>query len=319
MRSCRSDTDRAFVGCRAAEIRNNAARMAEPEGSSASPGKACAFVDRDSRIRPLDGIRALAVLAVLATHAGIPFLPGGFVGVDVFFVLSGFLITSLLFDQLSVKGRIDLGGFWTRRARRLLPAALVMIVAVVAARPLFIPDSVGALRWDAIATALWSGNWRWALQGTNYFAQGVTPSPLQHTWSLAVEEQFYLVWPLLLVAARVARRRRLLALSLAGVVVSALATYVLARVASPGRVYFGTDTRAQELLVGAALAALLAPTWRWLTAAPSGTQSPQPAGRRPLPLLLSLCGLAVLTGIATAADGASSEFRHGLMLFTALA
>ena len=276
-------------------------------------------MDLDRRIRPLDGIRALAVLAVLATHAGIPFLPGGFVGVDVFFVLSGFLITSLLYDELAVKGRIDLGSFWTRRARRLLPAALVMIVAVVAARPLFVPDSVAALRGDAIATALWSGNWRWALQGTNYFAQGGTPSPLQHTWSLAVEEQFYLVWPLALVGCRVARRRRLLALSLAGIAVSALVTYVLTRVASPGRVYFGTDTRAQELLVGAALAALLAPTWRWRADTPLGTRSPQRAGRPPLPLLLSLCGLAALTGIATLADGAPSEFRHGLLLLTALA
>src|SRR5215472_10205914 len=319
MRSCRSDTDRAFVGCRAAEIRNNAARMAEPEGSSAAPCKACAFVDQDRRIRPLDGIRALAVMAVLATHAGIQFLPGGFVGVDVFFVLSGFLITSLLYDELVVTGRIDLGGFWTRRARRLLPAALVMIVAVVAARPLFVPDSVAALRWDAIAAALWSGNWRWALQGTNYFAQAGTPSPLQHTWSLAVEEQFYLLWPLLLLACRAVTRRRLLAMSLAGVAVSALVTYVLARVASPGRVYFGTDTRAQELLVGAALAALLAPTWRWRTATPLGMRSPQPAGRRPVPLLLSVCGLAALTGIATAADGAPGEFRHGLLLLTALA
>src|SRR5215467_12442176 len=158
-----------------------------------------------------------------------------------------------------------------------------------------------------------------ALQGTDYFAQGGTPSPLQHTWSLAVEEQFYLVWPLLLVACRAVRRRRLLALSLAGVAVSALVTYVLARVASPGRVYFGTDTRAQELLVGAALAALLAPTWRWRAATPLGMQSPQPAGRRPLPFLLSVCGLAALTGVATAADGAPSEFRHGLLLLTALA
>jgi peptidoglycan/LPS O-acetylase OafA/YrhL/lysophospholipase L1-like esterase len=277
------------------------------------------FVDLDRHIRPLDGIRALAVLAVLATHAGIPFLPGGFVGVDVFFVLSGFLITSLLYDELVVTGRIDLGGFWTRRARRLLPAALVMIVAVVAARALFVPDSVAALRGDAIATALWSGNWRWALQGTDYFAQGGTPSPLQHTWSLAVEEQFYLVWPLLLLACCAVRRRRLLALSLAGVAVSALATYVLARVASPGRVYFGTDTRAQQLLVGAALAALLAPTWRWRAATRLGMRSPQPAGRRPLPLVLSICGLAALTGVATAADGAPGEFRHGLLLLTALA
>src|SRR5260370_33458405 len=134
--------------------------MAELEGSSAALCEACAFVDLDRRIRPLDGIRALAVLAVLATHAGIPFLPGGFVGVDVFFVLSGFLITSLLYDELVVRGRIDLGGFWARRARRLPPAALVMIVAVVAARPLLVPDAGPALRGGAIPTALRSGTWR---------------------------------------------------------------------------------------------------------------------------------------------------------------
>src|SRR5260221_11312196 len=277
------------------------------------------LVAPDRRLRPLDGIRALAVLGCLALHAGTPFRPGGFVGVDVFFVLSGFLITSLLYDELMVTGRIDLGGFWTRRARRLLPAAVVMIVAVLAARTLFVPDSVAALRGDAIAAALWSGNWRWALEGTDYFAQGGTPSPLQHTWSLAVEEQFYVVWPLLLLACRAVKRRRLLALSLAGVAASALATYVLARVASPGRVYFGTDTRAQELLVGAALAALLAPTWRWRSATPLGRRSPQPAARAPLPLLLSVCVLAALTGVATTADGAPSEFRHGLLLLTALA
>ena len=273
----------------------------------------------DRRLRPLDGIRALAVLAVLAAHAGITFLPGGFVGVDVFFVLSGFLITSLLYDELVTTGRINLGGFWTRRARRLLPAALVMIVAVVAASQIFIPDSVAGLRGDSIAAALWSGNWRWALQGTNYFAQGATPSPLQHTWSLAVEEQFYLIWPLLRLACRAGSRRRLLVLSVAGVAASALATYVLARVASPGRVYFGTDTRAQELLVGAALAALLAPTWRWRATTPRGKRSPQLAARKALPLLLSGCGLAALTGIAVNADGAPSEFRDGLLLVTALA
>jgi peptidoglycan/LPS O-acetylase OafA/YrhL len=273
----------------------------------------------DRRLRPLDGVRALAVLAVMANHAGIPFLPGGFIGVDIFFVLSGFLITSLLYEQLSATGRIDLAGFWTRRARRLLPAALVMIVAVLAARPLFVPDSVTALRGDAIAAALWSGNWRWALQGTNYFAQGVTPSPLQHTWSLAVEEQFYVVWPLLLLACRATKRRRLLVLSLAGVAASALVTFFLAGVASPGRVYFGTDTRAQELLAGAALAALLVPTWRWRGTDPAGRRSPQSAARGPLPLLLSLCGLAALAVIATTANGAASEFRDGLLLLAAVA
>jgi peptidoglycan/LPS O-acetylase OafA/YrhL len=277
------------------------------------------LVALDRRLRPLDGVRALAVLAVLAAHAGLPFLPGGFVGVDVFFVLSGFLITSLLYDELVTTGRIDLGAFWTRRARRLLPAALAMIVAVLAARPLFAPDSVTGLRGDAIAAALWSSNWRWALGGTDYFAHGGTPSPLQHTWSLAVEEQFYVVWPLLLLACGAVKRRRLLTLSLAGAAASVLATYILAGAASPGRVYFGTDTRAQELLAGAALAALLAPTWRWRGGAPRARRSPQPAGRRPLPLLLSVSGLAALAVVAATADGAPGEFRHGLLLLAALA
>jgi peptidoglycan/LPS O-acetylase OafA/YrhL len=270
------------------------------------------------RFRALDGIRALAVLAVLAAHAGIPFLPGGFIGVDVFFVLSGFLITSLLYQELAATGRVDLGAFWTRRVRRLLPAALAMLVAVLAARRLFDPNSVAGLRGDALAAALWSSNWRFALQGTDYFALGATPSPLQHTWSLAVEEQFYLLWPLLLIACHAVMRRRLLALSIAGVTVSVLATFMLASRASPGRIYFGTDTRAQELLAGAALAALLAPTWQW-RASDGNRRSPQPAARGPVPLLLSVGGLAALTGIAITADGAPGEFRHGLLLLSALA
>src|SRR5258708_13257987 len=130
----------------------------------------------DRRLRPLDGVGALAVVGVLAAHAGIPFLPGGFVGVDVFFVLSGFLITSLLYAELAATGRIDLGGFWTRRARRLLPAALVMIVAVLAARPLFVPDSVVALRGDAIAAALWSGNRPWPPPAPNHLPPAAPPS-----------------------------------------------------------------------------------------------------------------------------------------------
>src|SRR5260370_18510067 len=101
-----------------------------------------------------------------------------------------------------VPGRIARGGFWTRRAGRLLPAALVMIVAVLAARPLFVPDSVAALRGDAIAAALWSGNWRWALAGTDYFAQGGPPPPLRPPWSLAVGGRFYVSWPLLRLPGR---------------------------------------------------------------------------------------------------------------------
>jgi peptidoglycan/LPS O-acetylase OafA/YrhL len=275
------------------------------------------------RLPALDGVRALAVSGVLLAHAGIPGVTGGFIGVDVFFVLSGFLITSLLLDEARRTGQADLPAFWARRARRLLPAALVMITAVVAGRSLFRPDSVAALRDDALTAGLWSSNWRWALQGTDYFATGGTASPLQHTWSLAVEEQFYAVWPCLLALAWAGvitaeqRRRRLLTLSLLGVAASAVMTFVLSGSATPGRVYFGTDTRAQELLIGAALAALLAPTWSWRNERRRAQRSPQPAARYAAPL--SGGALVVLVLIAHSATGAPDQFRHGLMLAVSVA
>ncbi|HJQ43528.1 MAG TPA: acyltransferase family protein [Jatrophihabitantaceae bacterium] len=277
------------------------------------------------RVPALDGVRALAVLAVLASHAGIPGVSGGFVGVDVFFVLSGFLITSLLLDERNRTGRADLAGFWARRARRLLPAALVMITAVVAFRGLMRPDAVAGLRDDALSAALWFGNWRWATQGTDYFSQGGTASPLQHTWSLAVEEQFYVIWPclLMLVLAGVmgahARSRRVTTFALSGVAVSAFVTWRLTASATPGRVYFGTDVRAQELLVGAALAGMLARTWRWRSAPRRARRSPQSASRYGLPTFLSLGGLAVLGIAAHRVHGTPSDFRHGLLLIISVA
>jgi len=270
-------------------------------------------------------VRALAVLAVLAAHTGIPGVAGGFVGVDVFFVLSGFLISSLLLDERVRTGRSDLPAFWARRARRLLPAALVMILAVVAFRSLLPLEATGGLRDDALSAALWSSNWRWALHGVDYFAQGGTASPLQHTWSLAVEEQFYVLWPCLLALAWLGvtsprqRSRALLSLSLFGAACSAAMTIWMSGRAAPGRVYFGTDTRAQELLIGAALAALLAPTWRWRHMQRRAQRSQQSAARHPLPLLLSTAGLAVLGCAVHWSHGTPAEFRHGLMLLVSLA
>ena len=277
------------------------------------------------RIPALDGVRALAVLGVLAAHTGIPGVTGGFVGVDVFFVLSGFLITSLLLDENVRKGRAELTSFWARRARRLLPAALVMIAAVIAFRSLLPIESTTGLRDDALSAALWSSNWRWALGGTDYFAQGGTASPLQHTWSLAVEEQFYLLWPCLVVLACAGvhgartRGRRLLVLATLGAAASAAVTIHMSGRVAPGRVYFGTDTRAQELLIGAALAALLAPTWRWREVPRRRQRSVQRAARYPLPILMSSAGLAVLAGAAHWSKGTASEFHHGLMLVVSLA
>ena len=162
-------------------------------------------------IPALDGIRAVAVALVLADHGGIPGMAGGFLGVDVFFVLSGFLITSLLLDELGRSGRIDLANFWIRRARRLLPALVLMVLAVAIGRQFFSPEAIVGLRDDAVAAFFWVANWMFVADKTGYFAQGAPPSPLQHAWSLGVEEQYYIVWPLVLVAVAVmlaARARR---------------------------------------------------------------------------------------------------------------
>ncbi|MCB0947371.1 MAG: acyltransferase, partial [Mycobacterium sp.] len=174
-----------------------------------------------SGVPALNGIRGVAVALVVVGHGGIPGVDGGFIGVDIFFVLSGFLITSLLLDELGRTGRIDLRGFWIRRARRLLPALLLMGLAVVAVRTLFSPDSVETLRADAVAAFLWTANWAFIAHKADYFSQGAAPSPLQHTWSLGVEEQYYLVWPVLLV---------LIALALAGLARWRGATATLCRV-----------------------------------------------------------------------------------------
>ena len=160
-----------------------------------------------SRRRDIQGLRAVAIVAVVAYHAGLP-VPGGYVGVDVFFVISGYLITQLLWDELSTGGRLSFAGFYARRARRLLPSAvLVIMVTVVASVAVLGPLEATAVGKDAVACALYVGNYRFALQATNYLsAQGPT-SPLQNYWSLGVEEQFYLAWPALLLAASLIGRR----------------------------------------------------------------------------------------------------------------
>jgi peptidoglycan/LPS O-acetylase OafA/YrhL len=219
----------------------------------------------------LDGVRALAVAVVVLFHAGVSALPGGFLGVDAFFVLSGFLITSLLLGEVHRSGRVQLTAFWGRRARRLLPALLLMLVAVgLAGRYLLPPLDFKLLRGDELAALGYVANWRMIYRGADYFAQTAAASPVQHTWSLGIEEQFYLLWPLILVAVLVlpGRLRRrpaapraavsvLLVAVLAGVLVSVVDAAVLYRHDNPNRAYFGTDSRAQALLIGCALALLL--------------------------------------------------------------
>ena len=212
---------------------------------------------RDSYRPHLDGIRAVAVILVILFHLGYGWMPGGFVGVDVFFVLSGYLITGLLVDELARDGSIDLARFYARRVRRLLPAA-VLVIAVVIVVTLGLLDRVdqAAVGPDATFSALYSANWRFGLVEGDYFAPGDVPSPLIHFWSLAVEEQFYVVWPALLLglwalagrrsgsraAARVRRGRR-----------PRLVSVALSVLLPAGPLtYYGTHTRAYQLLAGAA-------------------------------------------------------------------
>ena len=268
----------------------------------------------------MDGIRAVAVALVLADHGGIPGLSGGFLGVDVFFVLSGFLITSLLLDEHRRTAQIRLTDFWIRRARRLLPALLVMVLAVVAARELFSPESTASLRDDAVASFFWISNWAFVAQRADYFAQGAAPSPLQHTWSLGVEEQYYLIWPLLLIAVAVVFWARLrlavFVLATVGVIASATATIVLTTDSTLNRIYFGTDSRAQALLVGAAAAALLVRDWSVLN---DGGSLIRTRWGHIVARILPFIGLAVLGAAAHYATGAAREFRGGLLIVVALA
>ncbi len=228
-----------------------------PEGNSTSKGL---------RYMPsLDGVRAFAVLGVMVFHGGLSFLPGGFFGVDAFFVLSGFLITSLLVTEWHEKRGIALRAFWARRARRLLPALVLLIVAVaIFARFAVAPGTYPGLRLDSLATFFYVANWHFIVSGQNYFVATGAPSPLLHTWTLAIEEQFYIVWPLVVLGVvRCSRTLKpLLVVAVTGAVASAIEMAVLFHPGTdPTRVYFGTDTHAQCLLVGAALAVAIA-MWR---------------------------------------------------------
>jgi peptidoglycan/LPS O-acetylase OafA/YrhL len=212
-------------------------------------------------VTALDGIRGFAVLAVIAFHTGQSWALGGFLGVDVFFVLSGYLITTLLLVEWRRTGSIGLGGFWSRRARRLLPALLLVLVGVGLYALLFARDAdVRGIRHDALATVGYVANWRFIFAKAGYFATFSFPSPLRHMWSLAVEEQFYLVWPVTaLVLLRTFRSpRALLVFAALGSFASMIAMAALFHPGrDPSRAYYGTDTRAHTILIGVILAVLL--------------------------------------------------------------
>ncbi len=211
--------------------------------------------------RSLDGIRALAVIAVMLFHAGNTFATAGFIGVDVFLVLSGFLITLLLLRELRSTGRVAFGAFWMRRARRLLPALILVLVAVAIFGAFVATDDEAlGLRGDLLGSLFYVQNWRFVLSGASYFTQFGSPSPLRHMWSLAIEEQWYLVWPLMLFGIMALTRRNLRAVTAVILALAAGSALLMAALYHQGgdasRAYYGTDTRAQALLVGAALAVL---------------------------------------------------------------
>jgi peptidoglycan/LPS O-acetylase OafA/YrhL len=216
-------------------------------------------------IPALDGLRAVAVIAVLLYHADVPWWKGGFLGVDVFFVISGYLITCLLLADWTNHHNLGLGRFWYRRARRLLPALFVMLAVVSIYAALFLPDVLAQLRGEVLAAVFYVENWFLIFRNLSYFQAAGRPPLLQHVWSLAVEEQFYLLWPIiLLVALKVwgGHKKRILLGVLAGVVFSTVLMAVLYHpFEDTSRVYYGTDTRAAALLLGAALAFVWAP-WR---------------------------------------------------------
>ena len=216
-------------------------------------------VDPTSRFRSdIQGLRAIAVGAVVLYHAGVPFLPGGYVGVDVFFVISGFLITSHLLTGLQRDGRVHFASFYAKRARRILPASFtVLAVSVVAALIWYPPLLLREVWLGAVATALYVPNYLFAAEGTNYLAESI-PSLFQHYWSLGVEEQFYLVWPLLLALGFlfVKRPKALFGIVL-GIVVVSFAACVLLTFRSQPWAFFALPTRAWELGVGGLVAFLL--------------------------------------------------------------
>jgi peptidoglycan/LPS O-acetylase OafA/YrhL len=241
----------------------------------------------------LDGLRAVAILLVLVFHSDLGWLPGGFLGVSVFFTLSGFLITSLLLAEVGESGRVDLADFWVRRIRRLLPPALITIIGVSVAS-VWLSTSIeqSRLRGDALASVFYASNWRSILADLSYEEIFSTTSPLIHLWSLAIEEQMYVVIPLIVVVLTgLGFGRR--ALGASALLLAGASTTVAALFLTGDRLYYGTDARAAELLVGVAAAGLFGPRiW---------------ANASRLPRTLSWLGVGALVAIIVLARSSSTN------------
>ena len=275
------------------------------------------------RLPRLDGIRALAVLLVLFFHGGFSWAGGGFFGVDVFFVLSGFLITGLLLSEFAQTATLCLGRFWVHRIRRLMPALLALLVVVGLWAEFCAPsNSLHQTRVDALSSLFYANNWNLAHGTQGYFAalSSAIPRPLLHTWSLSIEEQFYLIWPVVvLIVLKLTRSLRLLfAIALTGAVASAVEMALLIHGGvNQARVYYGTDTRSQAVLIGAALAVLLSHPLRNVTDRPQRVTLSlvRPIALSPIAKrLLSLAGALSFLGLlllATQVNDQTVWFYHG--------
>ena len=211
----------------------------------------------------VDGLRAISVLAVIGYHLGLPSMQGGFLGVGMFFTLSGFLITGILLRSWRRTGGIDLRHFWLRRARRLLPGVVLLIAVVLSATAIARPTSFQARFSESIGALLYVSNWVTIRSGASYFNRLNGPGPLDHLWSLGVEEQFYIAWPLILSLLLRLCRGRLRWVVTTTLAAAAVSFILLGVLAAPGfdntRAYEGTDTRVGGILIGAALAMLWTP------------------------------------------------------------
>jgi len=282
-----------------ASPRSGHAREASP-GSSGSPG-------RPGRIEGLDGLRALAIVAVLVYHLNASWLPGGFLGVDVFFVVSGFLITTLLVREHESTGRVRLSQFWVRRARRLLPALVLCVVTSVLIARAVSQDLLVDIGREILGALTFSTNWVEITAGTSYFDQ-TAPQLFMNFWSLAVEEQFYLVWPLLTLALLAVSSRVRVG---AAVAVGLGSSLLMAALFSPGsdgtRVYYGTDTHVMGLMAGAALA------FAWASPRLAPRVAPSRWGRFG-PYAVPLALLVLLAEMALLDEQSTWTFRGGILL-----
>ena len=278
-------------------------------------------------LRGLDGIRALAVTGVVIYHLGAPWMRGGFLGVDVFFVLSGYLITTLILDEVERTGRFSFRHFYARRARRLLPA-LGLLLLVMAGVGLVVRSEAGELRGDIVAALGYASNWWQIAADRSYFEMVSRPPLLQHLWSLAIEEQFYLVFPLVALLAIRWGRARVGQLAALLAILSTVAMGVLAIRTStpvphdPSRVYYGTDTHSMGLLVGAAMASIWMP-WRTWQRAGAWTRERGLAVRRFEAGITDVLGVLALIAVVAAFiwvdEYSAALYRGGFLVFSALA